>query len=287
MLGSWVRAPAGSQTLEISLLRLISLLNVHSICTRISDVGRTFRQAKRRKMSVIEFRPAQLKSNSHGWYIEYQTVNPNFGKMQRFRTHANVLRRMTLTAQCLGQLAVGVAQVQQDALRRRGSHRGIPACGGSSLRPSCPSRTSFLGFPDADAPVDAPRVVAHEAFHVLVGDRGDDVLARVPIGAEQPCTLGIRAIVGGRKRHFPTVCRLTDCLSLCVHFLKVSKLNKRPGTSCQVLLSENLGGHYCYPTRPSLNINGVGTKKSQLSGFMSDMPIFLVIINHLYNSLNE
>lgn len=44
-------------------------------------------------MSVIEFLPAQLKSNSHGWYIEYQTFNPNIGKMQRFRTHVNVLRK--------------------------------------------------------------------------------------------------------------------------------------------------------------------------------------------------
>lgn len=44
-------------------------------------------------MSVIEFLPAQLKSNSHGWYIEYQTFNHNIGKMQRFRTHVNVLRK--------------------------------------------------------------------------------------------------------------------------------------------------------------------------------------------------
>ena len=43
-------------------------------------------------MSVTEFLPAQLKHNSHGWYIEYQTFNPNMGKMQRFRTHVNVLR---------------------------------------------------------------------------------------------------------------------------------------------------------------------------------------------------
>lgn len=44
-------------------------------------------------MSEIEFLPAQLKNNSHGWYIEYQTFNPNIGKMQRFRTHVNVLRK--------------------------------------------------------------------------------------------------------------------------------------------------------------------------------------------------
>ncbi len=44
-------------------------------------------------MSVVEFLPAQLKRNSHGWYIEYQTFNPNDGKMQRFRTHLNTLRK--------------------------------------------------------------------------------------------------------------------------------------------------------------------------------------------------
>lgn len=44
-------------------------------------------------MSVTEFLPAQLKRNSHGWYIEYQTFNPTKGKMQRYRTHLNVLRK--------------------------------------------------------------------------------------------------------------------------------------------------------------------------------------------------
>lgn len=44
-------------------------------------------------MSVIEYLPAQLKSNSHGWYIEYQTFNPKLGKMQRYRTHLNTLRK--------------------------------------------------------------------------------------------------------------------------------------------------------------------------------------------------
>lgn len=44
-------------------------------------------------MSELEFLPAQLKNNSHGWYIEYQIFNPNIGKMQRFRTHVNVLRK--------------------------------------------------------------------------------------------------------------------------------------------------------------------------------------------------
>ena len=51
------------------------------------------RRKGEKKMSVIEFLPAQLKSNSHGWYIEYQTFNHNIGKMQRFRTHVNVLRK--------------------------------------------------------------------------------------------------------------------------------------------------------------------------------------------------
>lgn len=44
-------------------------------------------------MSFTEFLPAQLKHNSHGWYIEYQTFDSDLGKMRRFRTHCNVLRK--------------------------------------------------------------------------------------------------------------------------------------------------------------------------------------------------
>ena len=43
-------------------------------------------------MHTLEFLPAQLKNNSHGWYIEYQFINPSNGKMQRQRIHVNKLR---------------------------------------------------------------------------------------------------------------------------------------------------------------------------------------------------
>lgn len=44
-------------------------------------------------MLTLDFLPAQLKQNSHGWYIEYQTINASSGKMQRYRIHLNVLRK--------------------------------------------------------------------------------------------------------------------------------------------------------------------------------------------------
>lgn len=44
-------------------------------------------------MPIADYLPAQLKNNSHGWYIEYQTLDPNSGKMLRHRTHLNVLRK--------------------------------------------------------------------------------------------------------------------------------------------------------------------------------------------------
>ncbi len=59
-------------------------------------------------MSVTEFLPAQLKKNSHGWYIEYQTFNPTKGKMQRHRTHLNVLRKHYATLSDFKAHAAGI-----------------------------------------------------------------------------------------------------------------------------------------------------------------------------------
>ena len=44
-------------------------------------------------MLVTNFLPAQLKHNSHGWYIEYQANDPSSGKMKRYWTRVNKLRK--------------------------------------------------------------------------------------------------------------------------------------------------------------------------------------------------
>ena len=44
-------------------------------------------------MSQNDFYPALIKHNTHGWYVEYQALNPTSGKMQRYRQHLNVLRK--------------------------------------------------------------------------------------------------------------------------------------------------------------------------------------------------
>ena len=42
---------------------------------------------------ILTYLPAQLKNNAHGWQIEYSTLNPATGKMQRHVTKLNVLRK--------------------------------------------------------------------------------------------------------------------------------------------------------------------------------------------------
>ena len=44
-------------------------------------------------MPAIDYLPAQLKHNSHGWYIEYQTIDPKTGKMRRHWMRLNKLRK--------------------------------------------------------------------------------------------------------------------------------------------------------------------------------------------------
>lgn len=44
-------------------------------------------------MPTIDYLPAQLKHNSHGWYIEFQTIDPITGKMKRHWTRMNTLRK--------------------------------------------------------------------------------------------------------------------------------------------------------------------------------------------------
>lgn len=44
-------------------------------------------------MLVTDFLPACIKKNSHGWYIEYQVNDPSSGKMKRYRSNLNVLRK--------------------------------------------------------------------------------------------------------------------------------------------------------------------------------------------------
>ena len=44
-------------------------------------------------MLVTNFLPACIKKNSHGWYVEYQVNDPSSGKMRRYRTNLNVLRK--------------------------------------------------------------------------------------------------------------------------------------------------------------------------------------------------
>ena len=44
-------------------------------------------------MLVTDYLPALVKKNSHGWYVEYQVMDPSTGKMKRYRQHLNNLRR--------------------------------------------------------------------------------------------------------------------------------------------------------------------------------------------------
>lgn len=48
---------------------------------------------KEKKMLVTDYLPAIVKKNSHGWYVEYQVVNPSTGKMKRYRQQLNNLRK--------------------------------------------------------------------------------------------------------------------------------------------------------------------------------------------------
>ena len=48
---------------------------------------------KEKKMLVTDYLPALVKKNSHGWYVEYQVMDPSTGKMKRYRQHLNNLRR--------------------------------------------------------------------------------------------------------------------------------------------------------------------------------------------------
>lgn len=44
-------------------------------------------------MLVTDYLPAIIKNNSHGWYVEYQVVDPATGKMKRYRQLLNNLRK--------------------------------------------------------------------------------------------------------------------------------------------------------------------------------------------------
>lgn len=44
-------------------------------------------------MLATDYLPALIKKNSHGWYMEYQVIDPATGKMKRYRQHLNTLRR--------------------------------------------------------------------------------------------------------------------------------------------------------------------------------------------------
>ena len=44
-------------------------------------------------MPAIDYLPAQLKHNSHGWYVEYQTIDPSTGTMKRYWVRMNKLRK--------------------------------------------------------------------------------------------------------------------------------------------------------------------------------------------------
>ncbi len=44
-------------------------------------------------MLVTDYLPAIVKNNSHGWYVEYQVVDPGTGKMKRYRQQLNNLRK--------------------------------------------------------------------------------------------------------------------------------------------------------------------------------------------------
>ncbi len=83
-----------------------------------------------------------------------------------------------------------------------------------------------LGLADAAWPAHAVREVAVEPLFIVVLDGDDEVVPLVAIAED----------------HQRFLRRLPGCLSLFVHFLEVLTLDKRPGTSCQVLLSENLAG---------------------------------------------
>ena len=48
---------------------------------------------EKKKMPIIDYLPAQLKHNSHGWYIEYQVIDPVTGKMKRYWIRMNALRK--------------------------------------------------------------------------------------------------------------------------------------------------------------------------------------------------
>lgn len=44
-------------------------------------------------MLKFDYLPAIIKNNSHGWYVEFQVLDPTAGKMKRYRQQLNNLRK--------------------------------------------------------------------------------------------------------------------------------------------------------------------------------------------------